>query len=341
MRVNKQLGLLPLTLPGIGRASQEDDRVLDLFRNRAELKKAYSGAQTELQQWKDRLKQQEGAMARVQESLQALELRLSSPDTAYPALVFYQLRELWACGHSLIEQFVNELRGQREAFEREAFSREQGVALQQRGVELENSLALVQAAAAEAGNALSDLRLQLTRCQAWWQHFERRALQRRLEYADLAARLAESDLNAALAERDSLAAAAQPQFPGLSVGARRAINVAAIAYGHVLYERLTGSRIQELICEAARLREPPDDYGDRTDCERLIAEIQQRRAQLRQQDSLQDDMHRANRQLKPLMSYLTDDEGVPEAGTLAGSVTEPGSRVLQDNVWNLQRLMLR
>ena len=50
-----------------------DDRVLHLFRNRAELKKAYSGLQDELQRLKDRIKQQEGATARVQEMLQGLE----------------------------------------------------------------------------------------------------------------------------------------------------------------------------------------------------------------------------------------------------------------------------
>ena len=76
----------------------DDDRVLHLFRNRAELKKAYSGVQDEVHRLKDRIKQQEGATARVQEMLQALEARSSQPDTAYPTLVFYQLRELWTLG---------------------------------------------------------------------------------------------------------------------------------------------------------------------------------------------------------------------------------------------------
>ena len=54
----------------------DDDRVLHLFRNRAELKKAYSALQDEVQRLKDRIKQQEGATARVQEMLQGLEARL-------------------------------------------------------------------------------------------------------------------------------------------------------------------------------------------------------------------------------------------------------------------------
>src|ERR1700690_3089233 len=98
-----------------------DDRVLVLFRNRAELKKSYSGLQDEVQRLKDRVKQQEGATARVQEMLQGLEERLALPDTAYPALVFYQLRELWTLGRTLLTQFVAELVAQQEERERRAF----------------------------------------------------------------------------------------------------------------------------------------------------------------------------------------------------------------------------
>ncbi len=49
---------------------------------------------------KERIKQQEGATARVQEMLHGLEARLGQPDTAYPTLVFYQLRELWGLGRT-------------------------------------------------------------------------------------------------------------------------------------------------------------------------------------------------------------------------------------------------
>jgi hypothetical protein len=48
---------------------EEEQRVLQLFRNRAELKKAYTELQDEIHRLKDRLKQQEGATARVQEQL--------------------------------------------------------------------------------------------------------------------------------------------------------------------------------------------------------------------------------------------------------------------------------
>src|ERR1035438_2612924 len=122
MKLIKQLGFLRL---GAGaskpRLEVDDDQILHLFRNRAELKKAHSTLQDEVQRLKDRIKQQEGATARVQEMLQGLEARLAEPETGYPALVFYQLRELWNFGRTLLMQFVAELASQLEERERRAF----------------------------------------------------------------------------------------------------------------------------------------------------------------------------------------------------------------------------
>src|SRR3981189_3077601 len=108
MKALRQLGFLKLNFRQ-DVPSEEEDRVLTLFRNRAELKKAYGELEDEIYRLKDRIKQQEGATQRVQEMLNALEVRLGGTETGYPALVFYQLRRLWQSGRELIEQFVADL----------------------------------------------------------------------------------------------------------------------------------------------------------------------------------------------------------------------------------------
>src|SRR5262249_62434270 len=105
MKALRQLGFLKISLQKEA-APDEDHRVLELFRNRAELKKAYGELEEETYRLKDLVKQQEGATQRVQEMLSTLEARLGATDTAYPALVFYQLRRLWQSGRELITQFV-------------------------------------------------------------------------------------------------------------------------------------------------------------------------------------------------------------------------------------------
>ena len=82
-----------------GSVSADEERLMQLFQNRAGLKKAYADLKDEFHLLRDRLKQQEGATIRVQEQLDALGDLLADPRTGFGALVFYQLRGLWKTCH--------------------------------------------------------------------------------------------------------------------------------------------------------------------------------------------------------------------------------------------------
>src|SRR5580692_4300141 len=144
MKALEQFGRLIRVTPKGGEAPDEDHRVLTLFRNRAELKKAYGELQEEVYRLQDRIKQQEGATARVQEMLGSLESRLGLTETAYPALVFYQLRAMWQRGREILEQFAAELAAQQEERERRAlfveFNRTQFARRQSAEVGVRNAL---------------------------------------------------------------------------------------------------------------------------------------------------------------------------------------------------------
>ena len=91
--------LRPLKLPfGPKSKEAEDERLVQLFKNRAGLKKAYADLQDDIYDLKQRLKQQETATGKAQEQMESLETLLGNPQTGYGALVFYELRGLWrAC----------------------------------------------------------------------------------------------------------------------------------------------------------------------------------------------------------------------------------------------------
>src|SRR5258708_12453173 len=82
---------------------------MQLFQNRAGLKKAYADLKDEFHLLRDRLKQQEGATIRVQEQLDALGDLLADPNTGFGALVFYQLRGLWKTCHQQLSAFPADL----------------------------------------------------------------------------------------------------------------------------------------------------------------------------------------------------------------------------------------
>src|SRR3974390_3705650 len=87
---------------------------MQLFQNRAGLKKAYADLKDEFHLLRDRLKQQEGATIRVQEQMDALGDLLGDPKTGFGALVFFQLRALWKNSHQQLSAFAVELTRQQE-----------------------------------------------------------------------------------------------------------------------------------------------------------------------------------------------------------------------------------
>jgi hypothetical protein len=337
IRFIRQLGFVRFGNAAATSSGVDDDRVLHLFRNRAELKKAYSGLQDEIHRLKERLKQQEGATARVQEMLQGLETRLGQPETAFPALVFYHLRELWSLGRTLLTQFVAELAAQQEERERRAFFAERNRLLFNRRQGVESALQEAESRAAEARAVVAQLEQELGQLRRFWHYFKRRALRQRLQTAQLQSLLCVQDLESARGARDALEAEPQPEFAGLSLDARRAINLAAVAYGQVLCDRLTKTGLVELAREATSRREPPlEDYGDRDSCDATMLEIARARLTLQSRNNLTPDIKVRSERLRDLAKYRATTDTVPTADSLASA-----SQVLGDDLWEIYRVLLR
>jgi hypothetical protein len=280
-------------------------------------------------------------MARLQESLSGLEARLAHVDTGLPALVFYQLRELWTHGQQLIETFIDELRRHREAQEHEAHQRAINAEAARCNAVFGESVARMQAEANDAGAAVERVKAALLRHRAWWHYFRRRALMRQLQIAGATASAAYAALEAERMRREAEANALVQPYAGLSTEARRSINMAAIAYAHSLHERLCASNVFELACKAVKLREPPNDgYGGRQRCEALMGEIQLVRTTLQEPGLMRSEIAAANSQLRLHFLFGAADDPLPEADALVGKPQHPGSRVLKDNVWQINRMLL-
>jgi hypothetical protein len=348
MKALRQLGLLKLN---VRRDAQdpEDHRVLALFRNRAELKKAYAALQDEIYRLKDRIKQQEGATLRTQEMLGVLETRLGLTESGFPALVFYQLRRLWQLGRELIEQFVADLARQLEERERRAHLAEHNRRQFARRQDVEARLNAAQSAAAAARERLAELNAAHARLTKFWHYFKRRALARRRDAAQAAAAVADLAMDAARQASSELEQEPQPEFPGLSVEARRTINLTAIAYAEVLCLRLNGTPLVALARAAAARREITDDYGARAACEALIAEIERASALIQARSNVAQEVKERGERLRKVARYRNANETVPtndsialaEGDAPAGASAANLPNVLAEDTWDLFRVLLR
>ncbi len=353
MKALRQLGFLKLNFRQ-DTPSGQDDRVLNLFRNRAELKKAYGALEDEIYRLKDRVKQQEGATQRVQEMLNALEDRLGASETGYPALVFYQLRRLWQSGRELIEQFVADLVRQQEDRERRQHLAEHNRRQFGRRQSVEKQLRAAESHAAEEANHVAELEAQRARLTRFWHYFKRRALEHKIAEAVAAAVSANASLADARAAAEEVEQEPIPEFPGLSIDSRRAINIAAIAYAETLCHRLAKTRLVTLAREATQRREVTDDYGSQEECEALMRAIENARLVIQNRVNIAQEVMSRSERLKQVARYRSQSDTSPTADSMAFSegdvlASEPlGAaavtalpNVLGEDTWDLYRILLR
>lgn len=352
MMALRQLGFLKVNFRRDDSAA-EDHRVLALFRNRAELKKAYGELQEEIYRLKDRIKQQEGATQRVQEMLSALEGRLGLSETAFPALVFYQLRRLWQTGHELVEKFVAELVAQQDERERRQHLAEHNRRVFAKRQSAEQRLRSAEQLAAEEATRVSELEGQRGRLQRFWHYFKRRALEQTISQARATAAAAGVALNGAREAAEEIAREPVPEFTGISLEARRAINIAAIAYAEVLCLRLARTQLVMQAREATRHREATDEYGGRAECEALMQQIVGADELLRGRASLAQEVKQRSERLQQVARYRAATDAAPSAeslafsegdalgGTPAGLAAARMPNVLAEDTWDLYRVLLR
>jgi hypothetical protein len=351
----RQLGFLELSLRPPEVPLEEDHRVLALFRDRAELKKAYGDLQQETFRLKDLVKQQKGATQRVQEMLDTLEGRLGVADTAYPALVFYQLRRLWQTGHELVGAFVADLVRQHEERERRAHLAQQDSQQFARRQSAEGKLHAAQALQAEGLAQLEALEAERTRLARLWHCFKRRSLERHIGAAQAALAGAAAAVAQAQAHMDWISRESAPEFPGLSLQSRRSINLAAIACAEVLCLRLTEleTPLVELARQAIGRREPGSDYGTPKECVLLMGEIARAHRLLGEREGLAAEIRARGERLKAVARYRGPKDTAPQVECLApcegdvlavpaqGRAAARLPTVLAEDTWDLFRVLLR
>jgi hypothetical protein len=338
LKVIKPLELARQALTSSQADAEEEQRVMQLFRNRAELKKAYTELQDEIHRLKDRLKQQEGATARVQEMLGQLEDRLGANETAYPAVVFYQLRRLWATGNEVLRAFGTDLESQHVERERRAFTAEVNRREFARRQQSEGALREAEAGAADAVQLTARLVREQGALNRPWHYFRRKDLDLRLAAAREAQSLCEQQLAAARSEHEQVMATVDEAFPGLSVEARRNVNLAVIAYAEVLCARIAHTSLLVQARAAVLRREPSDEYGGRAECEALMAGIVLARELLQKRGSVGQELRTRVERLQKAARFRSDDDTIPAPESVGSG---SGPNVVADDTWDLFKILLR
>jgi hypothetical protein len=327
------------------RPSAEDERLVALFRNRAELKKELGALDDERHRLLDRLKLQEGATMRVEEQFAALEQYLGRAEEGYKSLAYFQLKGLWRVTSKRLEQFAAELTRQQKDRERRLQLAEFDRAKRARVADVDRELveARVLADQLQAEQKLGTQRMNELR--GFWNYFRRRKLAETLEIRALrleAAQTVVTDLSDARHEVDSQA---PPPFEGLGLEGRRAVNLAIIACAESLCDRLADGGLADLARQTTLRRVYESDYGDREQCLALMERAARAAADLeRRADDLTDIKARTDR-LRRSVEYRGAADAIPTQASVqpadAPARAQSTPNVLLEEYFDIYSVLLR
>jgi hypothetical protein len=322
----------------------EQERLLKLFWNRAELKKELTSLDGELHELGDRLQEQEAANARLREQLEHLEELLGTPERGFDALVHFGLRGLWRACRTQLVHFQQELRRQQEERERR---RQQSDFLADRGERLKIAdrrlLESVQQAEA-AASAVAAAEGRLSALGGFWNYFRRRRAAVELEALRARRTQEERSLADMREAHRTIEKEPLPEFPGLSIEGRRLINVAVIAYGVILLQRLHSLGLATQARAAMNRSVHDARYGSRESCMDRMASIQRGVVLARRQEGVAAEIRTETERLRPLLVWKYEADTLPTPESLPPARSghaDPGGHLLIDDYWDVNRILLR
>ncbi|HEY6643763.1 hypothetical protein [Povalibacter sp.] len=349
MGISDRLGQL---LTG-ARQADEEERLLRLYWNRAELKKELSRLQEERHELIEELKRQEAELVRAGERLAELELHLGDPDVAAHALVYFQLRALWSSCAARLARFSLQLQSQQQDRERRRQLIEFDQTRRRQVADLDRRISEARTRAEQLEAQLKQFEAQLVSRRGFWNYSRRRKLAEQIE--DTRSQWDESVTRVTDLSDDRADAEEQqpPAFAGISIDGRRVVNTAVIAYAQQLVGLLSSGGLAMLAKEATSKTVFDLRYGSPEDCVKLMGLLREAK-QLANRDSEDlGGLKEYTDALRARATYRSDADTTPltdSIGTLSlpafpvsglESINRTGINVLVDDYWDVYAALLK
>jgi len=252
---------------------ENEKKLMELFQKRHLMKKMYDKAAAELAEKQEEAEALQRQATEMGKRLGALDEMLSDPEKGQSVIVHYQLAALWAECNIQLAVRAQELVSKHEAEEKQQqlaeFAAAQRVKLQQADVAAQAA----QVPLAEALDRKRQLEVDMSASQRFWHYFKRKKLTAAL--AELDARIAPLQENKRKADEalEKLKQTPAPEYPGLSVGAKRAINLHLIALAQYLYQTLMGNSIAQHAQNTHGQLPNATVFGDTRTCLQMVSHI--------------------------------------------------------------------
>lgn len=329
--------------------TEDSEKLMELYWNRAELKKEFAGMRKEKYRLQDRIKEQEGKTARVQQRLDHLEGLLIDPDWARNVVVYYQLRGLGQRAARKLARFAEQLKQQREQKSHDSLlvnwneeRKEEARAIEGQVLDNRDRIQLLE-------DQLQSDQRRLTSMNRLVRLFRGRSTMRLID--SLAA-----ELEAATLEEQSLHDQIEeimnrrpPDHQGLDIAAKRSINLMILAFAQQLYIHLDEAGIATQAKEATEKSVGSINYGTTHECEQLLARIAKTVASMEEATEYADILKRRVMLLGERARFPGHDDAVPVPGAVStlfridanGMIRESEVNIAGENYWGISSVFSR
>lgn len=335
-------------------ADEQQQQLLALFEKRNQLKREFGRTLDEFERLKAEHAELRDIHARCASRLGGLEAMLSDPQRAQNAVVYFRLDAVRRLCAQMLEQRRTELVAKFEQLEKQKLLDvfKSNAAGQQR--QLEAKFSQLDSIYQEMAANLKSLQDALRQSQSFWKVFRRRKLA-----ADIA--LAEEQVAPVVAERDACLAELErvrdrepPAFKGLSVAAKREINIQLIGLAQYLCVHFSENDLAAL-AQATKGKAPGEShYGTPQECLAMEKPLRDAVLKLKSDDKRGERLKRRTDHLRQLAQYSGNADTLPEPHVLNRIALSLGTtsqsldavrgdllvNVLEQGYWNLDEIVL-
>ena len=338
------------TLFGSSEDKQEDsEKLMDLYWNRAELKKAFADARKEHFRLKDKIKQQEGATARIQQKLDHLEDLLIDPQWAHNVVVFYQLRGLALRCERKLAKFAEQLKQQREQKQQSGVMSEFNAQLEVESAEVEERLLALRQEMQQWEGQLQAERRRLESMGGFQKVLKGRSVNADLEQLEEKLDAARAEETSMVAELAAISDRTPPEMLGLNISSKRSINLMILAFAQQIFLQFSDSDFAAIVKEASEKSVGSINYGTQHECAQILERVQRRVEIMEQSSDFAGVLQKRAKLIGEKAVFRNDADVVPVADSTAtvfdiddnGLVQEKEVAILGENYWGISKVLSR
>jgi len=324
-----------------------EDRLMQLFWNRAALKKEFQRLREQRYRLEETLKQQQAATLSAEARMESLAKLFANPEAGFNAIVYYQFRNLWNTSAAELKKFAAELHRKREEKERQ---REVMIFNRDRNQRLAKLAEAMQEMITEIARLQGEIKRQHARMESMrgiLGFFKRRPLQAEIVAANARLEPLTTKYDELNSEQSLIAGERPPEFQGVGIVGKRMTNLAVIALAQHMHSYYSEKGLASKARDAVIMPIEEIRYGTRDQCTKLMELIPIVMAGLKSDPTFSSRLKQGAESLIAAAKFLTEEDTIPRADSLdqvarnASVGSSDSCNVLAQDFWDVYSTLIR